>query len=170
MPAAKAVAAAAIAGLALLAVGCGGSPKATTSNSTTSQPLAFSHCMRSNGVPKFPDPNTSGVWPKNQVYLAANNPKFEAATHTCGHLLPDGGPGVPPTPAVVQLIQTDMLKFAQCMRSHGVATWPDPTLDRGRAVFDPQAVGIDTNAPQISSKLHDCEHVFPASLGMPPGA
>jgi hypothetical protein len=71
---------------------------------------------------------------------------------------------------VLQQIQSDMTKFAGCMRSHGVPTWPDPTLDRGRAVFDPQAVGIDTSSPKIGSAVHDCEHVFPASIGIPPGA
>jgi hypothetical protein len=51
-----------------------------------------------------------------------------------------------------------------------VANWPDPTLDRGRAVFDPQAVGIDANSPRITTKMHQCERVFPASVGVPPGA
>jgi hypothetical protein len=161
--------------VALLAAACGGSSGAsnagsTTSQSPTAQPLAFSHCMRSHGVPNFPDPSSSGVWPKTQVVVAAGNPKFQAATQTCGHLLPDGGPGVPPSPAVVQQIRLDMTKFARCMRVQGVPNWPDPTLDRGRAVFDPQAVGIDTNSPQISAKIHDCERVFPANIGIPPGA
>ena len=116
------------AGLALLATACGSSPGshvaqvgstttqpatassspnaggAPSSHSRTSQPLAFSHCMRSHGVPSFPDPDSSGVWPKSQVELAAGNPRFQAATQACGHLLPDGGPGVPPSPAVVQQI------------------------------------------------------------------
>jgi len=162
----------ATAGLAFLASACGGSNAggSTNSQSPTSQPLAFSHCMRSHRVSNFPDPNSSGVWPKSRVQLAADNPRFQAATRVCGHLLPDGGPGVPPSPAVVQLIQTDMLKFARCMRTQGVSNWPDPSLDRGRAVFDPQAVGIDANAPRISTKMHVCERVFPASVGIPPGA
>ena len=126
--------------------------------------------MRSHGVPSFPDPNSSGVFDKPSIYQLSGNPRFQAATQTCGRLLPDGGPGVPPSPAVVQQIQTDMLKFAGCMRSRGVPNWPDPTLDRGRAVFNPQAVGIDPNSPQISAKMHDCERVFPASIGIPPGA
>jgi hypothetical protein len=71
---------------------------------------------------------------------------------------------------VLQQIQFDMTKFARCMRSHGVRNWPDPTLDRGRAVFDPEAAGIDANAPQINAKVHACERVFPASIGIPPGA
>jgi hypothetical protein len=173
MSAGSAAAAAVIAaaGLALLAAACGGSSRSHVApQSPTTRPLAFSHCMRSNGVPSFPDPNSGGVWPKSQVELAAGNPRFAAATQACGHLLPDGGPGVAPSPTVVQQIQIDMTKFARCMRSHGVATWPDPTLDRGRAVFDPQAVGIDTNSPQISAAMHECEQVFPAALGIPPGA
>jgi hypothetical protein len=124
----------------------------------------------STRVPNFPDSNSSGVWPKSQVELAAGNPRFQTATQTCGHLLPDGGPGVAPSPAVVQLIRSDMLEFARCMRSHGVPNWPDPTLDRGRAIFNPEAVEINPNSPRISTKMHECERVFPASLGIPPGA
>jgi hypothetical protein len=125
--------------------------------------------MRSHEVTNFPDPSSSGVWAKSQVELAAGNPRFQAATDACGHLLPDGGPGVPPSPAVVQLIRVDMLEFARCMRSHGVLNWPDLTLDRGRPIFDPEAVGIDPSSPQISTEMHQCERVFPASLGRPPG-
>jgi hypothetical protein len=180
----------AAAGLTLLAAACGGSSGtqvaqlgstttqtsgsshpggSTSSQSLTDQPLAFPHCMRAHGVSKFPDPDSSGVLPKSQVELAADNPGFQAATDACGHLLPNGGPGVAPSPAVVQEIQNDMLKFARCMRRHGVPQWPDITLDRGRAIFDPEAAGIDTNSPQISAKMHECEHVFPARLGRPPG-
>ncbi len=168
----KAVAAMiAIAGPVLAAAACGGSPasRVTTTRSPTSQPLAFSRCMRSNGVPGFPDPDSSGVWPKSQVELVAGDPRFQAATRACGHLLPDGGPGVAPSPATQELIRTDMLKFARCMRSHGVPDWPALTLDRGRPVFDPEAVGIDVDSPRVGSTMRDCEHVFPASLGRPPG-
>ena len=166
----------------LAAAACGGSPSSTGSGGTSdagappntqsvnSQPLAFSHCMRANGVPNFPDPNSSGVWPKPQVEGAASSPQYPAAAKACGHLLPDGGPGVAPSQAVDQQIQNDMTKFAECMRTHGVSKWPDPILDQGRAVFDPKAAGIDTNSPQISAKVHECEHVFPASIGIPPGA
>ena len=122
----------------------------------TSRPLAFSRCIRSHGVSNFPDPNSSGVWPKSQVAVAAGSPRFQAATQACGHLLPDGGPGVSPSPAVVQQIQMEMAKFARCMRSHGVPNWPDPILDRGKAVFDPEAAGIDIKSPQIGTSMHAC--------------
>ena len=79
---------------------------------------------------------------------------LQTATHACGHLLPDGGRGVPPSAAVDRQIQADMRKFARCMRSHGVSNWPDPALDQGRAVFDPG--GINTNSPQIMTKVRRC--------------
>jgi hypothetical protein len=120
---------------------------------------------------QLPYPNGRGVWPKSQVELAASsNPRFQAATDACGYLLPDGGPGVPPSPAVVQQIAHDMVKFTRCMRSHGVPNWPNYTLDQGRAVFDPQSAGIDPSSPQVSAEMQECEHVFPTSVGLPPGA
>ena len=181
----------ALAALAVAAAGCGGSSRSgvaqlgsttgpgststaagsTNSYSLTDQPLAFSHCMRSHGVRGFPDPETTGVWPKTQVSDAANavsGARFQAATQACGHLLPDGGPGVPPSAAVVQQIETDMTKFARCMRLHGVPNWPDPIVDnQGRGTFDTQAAGVNTNSAQITAKIHACNHVYPASIGVP---
>jgi hypothetical protein len=49
-----------------------------------------------------------------------------------------------------------------------VPNWRDPVVDlQGRGSFDTRAAGIDTNSPQISAKIHDCDHVFPASIGIP---
>jgi hypothetical protein len=161
-------------GAVLLLTACGGGshPASISANAGTpanAEAVAFSRCMRSHGVSNFPDPDRSGLWPKSQVELTVSNPRFQTATQTCGRLLPDGGPGVAPSPPVEQEIQSDMLKFARCMRSKGVTNWPDPTLDQGRAIFNPQAAGIDPNSPQISTKMLVCEHVFPQSLGRPPG-
>jgi hypothetical protein len=61
-----------------------------------------------------------------------------------------------------------MMKFARCMRSSGVANWPDPTVDnQGRGSFDPQAAGIDASSPRIAAEIHACDRVFPASIGIP---
>ncbi len=163
----------ATAALASLAAACGGSHEeaTTSSRSPASQALAFARCMRANGVPAFPDPTSGGVFPKPVIYrVAGGNPRFQSATTACGHLLPDGGPGVLPSPTVVQQIQVDMQLFARCMHTHGVSNWPAPTLDRGRAVFDPQAAGIDPSSPHVSTTMRTCEHVFPARIGLPPGA
>ncbi|MGH7153859.1 MAG: hypothetical protein ACREF3_08000 [Acetobacteraceae bacterium] len=176
------VAIVATAGVALLAAACGGSPRSQVAQlgSTTTQAsalstgsggspsaggspkaetLAFSNCMRSNGVSGFPDPNSSGQLPKRQVaQLAAGDPRFPAAHRTCGHLLPNGGQ---PTQAQVQQAWNDMRNFARCMRSHGVPNWPDPTdtsPQDNRPFFNTPA-SIDPNAPQIESKISACQHL-----------
>jgi hypothetical protein len=65
----KAAAILATAALVLVAA-CGGSPSSSGSSSsnlgvsTNFHQVAFSRCMRSNGVTNYPDPNSSGVIPK----------------------------------------------------------------------------------------------------------
>src|SRR6202035_3857848 len=84
--------------LVLVAMACG-SPSSTNSGgssnaggSTNSHQVAFSRCMRSNGVINYPDPNTSGVIPKeSSQQLGVTNAKFQSATNSCEHLLPNGG-------------------------------------------------------------------------------
>ena len=119
--------------------------------------------MRSHGVPNFPDPNSSGVLPKRQVaQLAAGSPEFVPAHRACGHLLPNAGQ---PSPAQVQQAWNDMRSFARCMRSHGVPTWPDPSVTSAqdnRPFFNTPA-SIDPNAPQITAKIRACQHVMHAN-------
>jgi hypothetical protein len=160
-----AVAVVAAAALALLAAACGGSTKISTSSSAAAQTgmLAFSGCMRSHGVPDFPDPNSSGVLPKSQVaQLGVSNPQFPAAHRACGHLLPNGGQ---PTQAQVQQAWSDMRNFARCMRSHGVPNWPDPapTSQQDQRPFFYLPDSIDPNAPQITAKVGACQRVFHAN-------
>jgi hypothetical protein len=165
--------------LALLAAACGGAPgshvaqlgSTTTKSSTSSSAaaaqqngmLAFSRCMRSHGVPNFPDPNSSGALPKSQVdQLAASSPQFPPAHRACEHLLPNGGQ---PTQAQVQQAWNDMRNFARCMRSHGVPNWPDPaaTSQQDQRPFFHVPDSIDPNAPQITTKIRVCQHVLHAN-------
>jgi len=177
----------AAAGLPLLAAACGGSPGShvaqlgstttqsasssgasnaggpTSSRSPTSQTLAFSRCMRTHGVANFPDPNSSGGLPKDQVAsLQASDPQFPAARRACGHLLPNGGQ---PTNAQAQQAWNDMRNFAHCMRSHGVPNWPDPTVTspQDNRPFFNLPNRIDPNAPQITSSVNTCQHVLHAN-------
>jgi hypothetical protein len=119
--------------------------------------------MRSHGVANFPDPNSAGVLPKLQIaQIAAGDPHFEPAHRACGHLLPGGGQ---PTQAEVRQAWHDMRSFAGCMRSHGVANWPDPAATSAE---DPRPFfhvpnSIDPTAPQITTKIHACEHLLAKS-------
>lgn len=121
----------------LAAVGCGlavaacGSSASHSSQSSAAarngqRSLAFSQCMRSHGVPKFPDPNSSGaiqISPSMGVDPAS--PAFREAQKACG-ALGKGGPGAGRPTAADRLA---MLNVSRCMRANGLPNFPDPTLN-----------------------------------------
>jgi hypothetical protein len=154
---------AAVLGLAACGLGSGGSSHAgasTGSPSTNSQLLAYSRCVRSHGVPNFPDPDSSGNLPANAKDLMRSSPQFPAASTACQQLLPDGGQ---PTQAErQQQLQQDWSQyrqFAQCMRDHGVPNFPDPTADPPhpeRPNFNLSAAGF-ASTPQIVAKAQECQ-------------
>jgi hypothetical protein len=167
-PTARTVAAIVVtAGLVLLAActgsggsftGSGGSPQAGGSTRSPSA-LAFSACMRSHGVPTFPDPDSSGALPKvGPQQLGVSSSQFEAALNACASLL---------QPSDAQVLQTlsGMRDFARCMRSHGVPDWPDPTTDSsGQPVFDLRG-RIAPNTPQIDAKSSKCDYLLHPAPG-----
>ena len=177
--------------LALLAAACsgsgsstgsGGSP-ATGGSSTSASAVAYSACMRSHGVPNFPDPDSSGQLPKPDAHhLGVNSSQLQAAQQACRHLLPNNGDAINagsvqqcmladdcPKP-LVQHVLNEERSFAQCMRSHGVPNWPDPTTDsRGRPVFaiSISKDGFNPYSPPIWAKGNECSHLMPALPGAP---
>jgi hypothetical protein len=86
--------------------------------------LPFSECMRSHGVPNFPDPSPGGGIDLSSGMNPAS-PAFRGAQASCHKLMPGGGPGAS-HPSAQAEAQT--LKISECMRQHGVAGFPDPTL------------------------------------------
>jgi hypothetical protein len=168
----------AVAAFSLLAAGCagGGSPGvATVATSTTAATstiaaatatqnglLAFSQCMRSNGMPNFPDPQRFvGGNVKLTIHQLAPS---QAALNACGHLLPtNGGSGAEETAQQQRTRLADGLSFARCMRSHGVSRFPDPTVQGELTVEMVQAQGIDLHSPAVLQAVQTC---LPASHGL----
>jgi hypothetical protein len=111
----------AVAALVLLPTGCGGSSDTTTttgadaqSGSSTPSPTAYSACMRSNGVPDFPDPDAEGNFPNLQL---EHTPAVEAARDACESLRP---PRRELSPAEQEEARRLQLAYSRCMREHGV--------------------------------------------------
>src|ERR1700729_325338 len=160
-------------GVALLTCGCGGASSSSSAANTsaaassrTTGAVAFSSCMRSHGLSSFPDPNSSGTIPKNQIIPLASSPQFPVAQRACQHLLPNTGAPTD-THAEVEAALSGMVRFATCMRSRGVQNWPDPTVDRShpcdpRPGFDLHSA-VDPTAPRISADGDACQHVMPQS-------
>jgi hypothetical protein len=100
------------------------SASGASSASLETAALAFAGCMRSNGVPDFPDPSGGGGFLfRNSAGVKPSSPAFTAAQAKCKKFLPPG-PGSGPPPSAQTLAR--FLKIAQCMRSHGVPDFPDP--------------------------------------------
>jgi hypothetical protein len=179
-PARTAAAVIATAVLALLAA-CGGGPSAAGSggspnaggSATFPSAVAYSACMRSHGVPNYPDPSSNESLPKgNAQAFGVSNSQFQAARTACRNLLSDSETftasltqcletGDCPQ-AVVQQALTEGRKFAQCMHNHGVPNWPDPTIDStGRPSFNVTGAGISiasTRSSQMLSKIGHCQN------------
>ncbi len=131
------------------------------------QALAYSRCMRAHGVPRFPDPPSSGTIPKVTLQqLGVGESQWQSAQNACSHLLPNGGNG--PSQSQLRQWMNGMLRFAQCMRSHGVPSWPDPVIDAGGNPEFYLDGRVDQNAPQIKSRIRDCVHWLP-SFAISPG-
>ena len=97
----------------------------SASPSTTAAFVKFSACMRADGVPNFPDPTGGGgIHISSSSGINPGSPAFQAAQSKCRHLLPGGGPPTGPPSAQAKLAA---LKISECMRSHGISDFPDPT-------------------------------------------
>jgi hypothetical protein len=125
------IAVAALSAVVVIA-GCGSSSKPSSPSKSASNLAAagirFSSCMRSHGVVNFPDPTTSSGGSHISINSSSGinpaSPSFQAAQAACGKLLPGGGPGSEKRSAAAN---TQMLAISECMRTHGVSDFPDPT-------------------------------------------
>ena len=92
--------------LALAACGFSGNSSEAASSGGPESPavaadfLKFSRCMRSHGVPNFPDPTTGhGIQFTSSSGLDPASPAFKSARSACKKVLPGGGPGNAPPPS-----------------------------------------------------------------------
>jgi hypothetical protein len=176
---------AAIGALAILAVAaaCGGASSDGSTASSHPSAVAYSRCMRSHGVPEFPDPDSSGQLPKGDARrFGVSSSGLQAARRACRAMLPADGGGIDAAsiqgcmsagncpPALVRRVMDEERDFAQCMRSRGVPNWPDPSIDsQGRPVFviSISEDGFDPYSRQVWAKGNACSHLMPGLPGLP---
>ena len=181
----------AIVGFGLLACACGGtSPSASVAHlgtTTTSRPakgssddngngspLAYAQCMRAHGVPDFPDPNSQGGFalqggPNSD--LGPNSSAFQQANEDCQRFTPTSGLGHGPSPAQVAQAQAQALKFSDCMRSHGIADFPDPVFHAGGgggisiSIHAGPGSDLTPNSPAFQAAQTACQKLLPGPKG-----
>jgi hypothetical protein len=155
------------AGLVLLTAACGGSPSSTgsggssTGSGSSSQAggsaqaaqLAFARCMRAHGVTDYPD-SGGPAQPSPGSDLDPSNPTDRAARQACQSLQPRTY--LPPAQAGRD--QTLALKFAKCMRGHGITKYPDPVPGPGgNDLINLTGLGLAVlNSPQFQAAGQAC--------------
>jgi len=174
-----------VAPIALLLAACSGgssgasvarlSVAATTSTASTSpaasasdlsaEALAFARCLRANGLPKWPDPESNGVFDKSKLqatgYSVAQTRAVEDGP--CKSILPTSAPSTPASQTITTQQQQDYIDAVACMRSHGFSSFPDPTFSDGHVTLVPPP-GVDTNSTLFTNAQHICQQLIPAGL------
>jgi hypothetical protein len=150
-----------ILGLALLAAACGGAPSSkvaqvgTTTGTTNAAPssgaAAFSACMRSHGLPDFPDPGSDG---RIHALIDKGSPAYQGAYGACRALDKGGGVVNGQTRAQLEQQLPQLLAFAKCMRAHGVPKFADPEISpNGHSIA---FAVIDTHSPAYAPAAAAC--------------
>jgi hypothetical protein len=164
---------------AALALGaCGGSdPGGGSGNGSSRQDkafegaLKFSKCMRDHGV-DMPDPQrvgTGGI-KITDTSMNPNDPKTKAAQSACQKYMKVGG-GQTVDPAKRAKLQEAALKYAKCMREHGV-DMPDPQMsgngdlsfraggggNKSNGNGPRDRLGADPDSPKFKAADEACNH------------
>jgi hypothetical protein len=166
-----------VAAVALLAAACGSSAPSGSSalggSVTIAQEVALTQCMRGHGLPDFPDPSASGGFSlttsasDTSGAVDPDSSQFQAAYGACRHLLAGDGPSVTQLQQDAQQEQQALakalpalLKYSQCMRGHGLPTYPDPAADG----LNLNGTGINPSLPQYQTAATACQSVLPAGM------
>jgi hypothetical protein len=170
--------------VALLFAACGGasgpgvaslgsSTTATTStdaassntNKTTDylDGVKYAQCMRSHGVPSFPDPNSQGNFlyhadEVNGQKVEVHSPQYNSANKACTHLLPNGGQS---TPAEMEALVAQALRYVNCLRTHGIPNIPDPTRSNGNVGISFAHTGLSPDSPRLQAAMKACKSLSP---------
>ncbi len=115
--------------LASALAGCsaaGGTTSAAAASARTpdDETMAIVTCYRAHGDPSFPDPvydPGDGRW-----HFAVSPGSAPLSTQqACQHLFPSSNA----SPPVPQAQFQQLVRYAECIRQHGVPNWPDPDPD-----------------------------------------
>jgi hypothetical protein len=129
--------------------------------------LAFAKCMREHGI-DMPDPKMGANGTAQfQVPGDPTDPKFKAAQSACqqqtgGGIFGGNGPS-----AADPKVQDAMLRFARCMRQHGVPKFPDPSAQG--LLLGPDS-SVDPTSPAFKAAQKACQPIMAGVLGSPSGA
>jgi hypothetical protein len=155
--------------IGLAACGSSSSTSSTVASASTQfqARLNLAKCFRAHGL-NVPDPSANGgvagggggggLFRSLQNYSQA---QISAARQACQQYFAQAFPRANLSPAQQAQFRAQIVKFAQCMRSHGVNI-PDPTANGGGGFGFRQAFrSIDRNSPAFQAAAKACQSLRP---------
>ncbi|NJQ03735.1 hypothetical protein [Streptomyces zingiberis] len=131
------------------------------------QALAFSQCMRDNGVPGFPDPQQQeggGIaLSPGDGNVDPNSPEFSTAQEACRDKMPQGqlGGGGAGAGGGEPLDSAKVAAWAQCMRDNGLPKFPDPEINGNSLGIDFAGSGINPGDDTFQQARAACQDKWP---------
>jgi hypothetical protein len=145
--------------------GGGGSGTAASKNAAHDAAVKYSQCMRQHGIKNFPDPQPDGgmlLKAGPGTGINPDSPQFKAAQQACQKYSPKVGAHF--DRARAQQMEQAALKYAQCMRQHGV-NFPDPQFQDGGAKMSFGGPGMNPNDPAFKAAAQACSKNMPKGPG-----
>ena len=114
--------------VAVLVAGCATSTSNRAAAGSSQQALQamreLAHCIRSHGLPGFPDPQVGSggvpIFPDSAPHVPAGT------QHACAGIAQRLPARDTSTQPVSTVDYQKLLRFARCMRAHAIPDWPDP--------------------------------------------
>lgn len=162
---------------------CGSSATSSSASSSTSTAaryqarLNLAKCLRGQGL-NVPDPSQNGGPAGGggglglRALQGVPQTKIQTAMTACKQYVAAAFPRANLSPAQQAQFRQQFVKFAECMRSHGVNI-PDPSTSSGGGFgFRGTFRSVDRNSPAFQSAMTACQSVRPrfGGRGGPGGA
>jgi hypothetical protein len=157
----------AVAALSLALAACGSSSPSNSAGNASSNGgaryqarLNLAKCLRAHGI-NVPDPSPNSGGAGFRVLANYPRSEIEPAIQGCHRDLVQAFPVLGLSASQRAQLQQRLVKFAQCMRSHGVNI-PDPGSTAGGGFGFRQAFrALDRNSPAFQSALTACQSLRP---------
>jgi hypothetical protein len=138
------------------------------STGSSSNPfLAYSKCMRSNGVTNYPDPvvDSNGGYQMGDLSgVDQNSSTYQSAQAACQSTLYQSNSD---SAATRTFDATKVAPWAKCIRANGLPNFPDPTVQGDSIIVSAQAAGISgRDDPKFAKAASACYSIRPGGTLM----
>jgi hypothetical protein len=116
----------------------------------------YRDCLTEQGIPLLDQPTDEGIPQVDKEHVTPE--KVSAAMAKCQAYVPTGGDAERPAQSDIEARQ----HYAECIREHGVPSYPDPDPQTGaERMTDEQARELK-NDPKLPAAQEACQSVLPS--------